>query len=188
MGFQNRTEAEQFLKALRERLQKFGLALHPDKTRLIEFGRYAASNRARRKEGKPETFNFLGFTHRCATRRKDGYFTVGRQTIAKRLASKLKLVRAELMRRRHEPVRKLGEWLGAVVRGYLNYHAVPGNKRSLEAFIKEVARAWLHALRRRSQRHRMTWERLWKLVTRWFPKPRILHPYPTVRFYAIHPK
>jgi group II intron reverse transcriptase/maturase len=188
MGFQDRTEAEQFLNALRERLHKFGLEAHPEKTRLIEFGRYAAERRSRRGEGKPETFNFLGFTHSCAKRRKDGGFTVRRQTIAKRLAAKVQAVRAELMCRLHEPVPKLGQWLSGVVRGYLNYHAVPGNKRSLAAFIKEVARAWLHALRRRGQKRRITWERLWKLVSRWFPKPRILHPYPNQRFFAMHPR
>lgn len=187
MGFQHRAEAEQCLNALRERMGKFGLALHPDKTRLIEFGRYAIARRAQRQEGKPETFNFLGFTHICAKRQKDGGFIVRRQTIAKRLAAKVKQVREKLMQRLHESIRDQGQWLCAVVRGYLNYHAVPGNKRSLAAFIKEAARSWLHALRRRSQKHRMTWARMWKLVGRWFPKPRTLHPYPNARFHAKHP-
>jgi group II intron reverse transcriptase/maturase len=188
MGFQHRDEAERFLADLRVRLEKFGLSLHPDKTRLIEFGRFAARDRQRRGEGKPETFDFLGFTQRCALTLTNRKFTVLRRTIAKRLRAAIKAVKERLYQWRHEPVDKVGPWLGAVVRGYLNYHAVPGNWDCIEAFRREVLWAWLRALRRRGQKHRMTWERLKPLVQRWIPSARILHPYPSVRFHAAHPR
>jgi len=188
MGFQHRREAERFLKDLRERFAKFGLALHPDKTRLIEFGRFAAENRRRRGESKPETFDFLGFTHICGKKHWSGGFIVKRQTMAKRLRAKLHGVKAALMRGRHTPVPQQGRWLRGVVQGYLNYHAIPGNMAALEAFRDQAVRHWHRALRRRSQRHRMPWERFSKIVDRWIPKPKILHPYPNERFYAKHPR
>jgi len=188
MGFQHRPEAERFLEALRERLQKFGLELHSDKTRLIEFGRFATSNRKQRGEGKPQTFNFLGFAHICGTTRTTGRFIVRRKTMAKRLRAKLWEVKEQLRRRRHEPVAETGAWLRSVVQGYFNYHAVPMNYGSLAAFRYQVARAWRRALSRRSQRSRFTWARFATLVARWLPPPRILHPYPSVRFAVMDPR
>src|SRR6516162_4060657 len=188
LGFQYRAEAERFLQEWRERLQKFGLELHPDKTRLIEFGRFAAANRKRRGEGKPETFNFPGFTHICGEAWKNGKFLVLRKTIRKRLLTKLKELKMELRRRRHQPVADLGKWLRSVVQGFFNYHAVPGNLESLKCFRLEVSKRWMRALRRRSQKHRMNWERLASLMDRWLPVPKLLHPYPTLRFDAKHPR
>jgi len=188
VGFQHRYQAERFLRELRERFGKFGLALHPDKTRLIEFGRFAARDRQQRGQGKPETFDFLGFTHCCGRKRQSGGFHVKRRTVSKRLRAKLQAVRAALLRRRHEPLLQQVGWLQAVVRGYYNYHAIPGNMPALEAFRREALRCWLRALRRRSQRHRLTWERFGPLADRCIPKPTILHPHPNDRFYAKHPK
>jgi RNA-directed DNA polymerase len=188
MGFQHRAEAERFLEALRERLRKFGLELHSDKTRLIEFGRFAARDRQQRGEGKPETFNFLGFTHLCGTARRTGQFIVRRKTMAKRMRAKLREVREQLRRRVHEPIARTGAWLRSVVQGYFNYHAVPMNYRSLAAFRYQVVRAWRRALSRRSQRARIGWARLATLVARWLPLPRIVHPYPSVRFAVTHPR
>jgi group II intron reverse transcriptase/maturase len=188
LGFQHRHEAERFLRELGERMAKFELSLHPEKTRLIEFGRFAAENRLKRGQGKPESFDFLGFTHICAKKRQTRRFHVKRRTASKRLRAKLRAVRDTLMRRRHEPVAELGHWLARVVQGYLNYHAIPGNMRSLATFRRECARHLLHALRRRSQRHRMTWERFNCIVDPWLPRPKILHPHPNVRFYANHPR
>jgi len=187
MGFQHRNEAERFLKELQGRLAKFGLALHPDKTRLIEFGRFAAENRKKRGEGKPETFNFLGFTHVCGKTHRNGVFVVARRTMAKRLRVKLRDVKVALMRRRHTPVAKLASWLSAVVRGYLNYHAVPGNYDAVAAFRTQVIRHWYKALKRRSQRTRLTWEKFGALANAWLPAAHIIHPQPNVRFYAKHP-
>jgi group II intron reverse transcriptase/maturase len=184
IGFQNRSEAEEFLKDLQERLKQFGLSLHPDKTRLIEFGRLAANNRKGRGAGKPETFNFLGFTHICGQTRTKGKFTVLRQTIAKRMAAKLKLIRDKLWERRHEPVQKLGEWLGGVVRGWLNYHAVPGNTFRIKLFRDAVVRNCFRALKRRGQKSKLTWEQFGALVLNWIPHARIQHPYPSARFHA----
>ena len=163
---------------------QFGLELHPDKTRLIEFGRFAAEDRKRRGQGKPETFNFLGFTHICAKNRKTGGFSVDRKTIRKRLSAKLKAVREELRRRWHEPVAEVGKWLRSVVQGYFNYHAVPGNIDSLQSFRAQVVWHWSHALQRRSQKSRMPWERFGPLVARWIPSAVILHPRPAMRFNA----
>lgn len=188
LGFEHRKEAEAFLEQLRERMRKFGLELHPEKTRLIEFGRFAEDNRKRRGEGKPETFDFLGFTHICGKTRKGGWFKIRRQTIKKRLRSKLQAVRQELRRRWHERIAETGDWLRSVVQGYFNYHAVPGNFRALQTFRREVARAWLEALRRRSQRHRLPWERFRSIIDRHLPLPRIVHPEPGVRFDAMHPR
>ena len=188
LGFENRTEAEAFLEQLRERMRKFGLELHPEKTRMIEFGRFAEDNRKRRGEGKPETFDFLGFTHICGKTWKGGWFTVKRRTVKKRLRDKLQEIRQELRKRWHERVADTGSWLRSVVQGYFNYHAVPGNFAALQTFRREVARAWLAALRRRSQRHRLPWERFGSIVDRYLPPPRIQHPEPGVRFDAMHPR
>jgi group II intron reverse transcriptase/maturase len=187
MGFQHRTEAERFLREFRERLAKFGLELHPDKTRLIEFGRYAARDRKQRGEGKPETFTFLGFTHFCGQRHKKGTFTVWRITAKKRMVVKLKAIKAELQRRRHDRTTAVGAWLRKVVLGYYQYHAVPGNLDQLRIFKGRVNRLWRNVLVRRSQRAQMRWERITPVLARWIPPPRILHPYPDARFYAAHP-
>jgi RNA-directed DNA polymerase len=188
VGFQHRHEAERFLRELRERFGKFGLALHPGKTRLIEFGRFATRDRQRRGQGKPETFDFLGFTHRCGRKRQSGGFHVRRRTVSKRLRAKLRGVKESLLKRRHDPLRQQITWLHGVVRGYFNYHAIPGNMPALETFRREAIRFWLHALRRRGQRHRLSWERFGPLADRCIPKPKILHPHPNDRFYAKHPK
>ncbi len=188
MGFQYRNDAEAFQYALGQRMQKFGLELNTEKTRLIEFGRFAMDNRAKRGDGKPETFEFLGFTHICARRRKDGGFLVRRKTIAKRLRAKVRKVTRELMRRQHEPMSEQGKRVRSVVCGYFNYHAVPGNYHALNRFRKQVARAWLRALRRRSQKGRgLTWARMQKLLEKWLPQPRILHPYPNQRLRVTNP-
>jgi group II intron reverse transcriptase/maturase len=183
VGFQHRADATRFQRELRERLRKFSLELHPEKTRLIEFGRYAADRRRERGLGKPETFDFLGLTHICA-RTRAGKFQLRRQTMRKRQRAKLHEVKGELMRRRHLPIPDQGRWLGNVVRGYFAYHAVPTNIRALQAFRTQVERHWLRALRRRGQRDRTTWERMRLLSERWIPKPRILHPWPNERFDA----
>jgi group II intron reverse transcriptase/maturase len=184
MGFEQRADAERFLQEWRDRLRKFGLELHPDKTRLIEFGRHAAANRKQRGEDKPEVFDFLGFTHFCGRTRKTGRYIVKRKTIQKRLRTKLKELKEELRRRWHEPVAEVGKWLRSVVQGYFNYHAVPGNMDSLNSFRAQVIWRWYRALRRRGQRHPITWERFWRLVDRWIPSAKILHPHPNVRFDA----
>src|SRR5256712_8774305 len=184
LGFQYRADAERFLQEWRERLQKFGLELHPDKTRLIEFGRFAAHDRKRRGEGKPETFNFLGFTHICGRTWKSGKFFVLRKTQRERLLAKLKQVKAALRVRLHQPLAEVGRWLRSVVQGYFNYHAVPGNLASLRNFRFEVRKRWLRALRRRSQRSGMTWELLERFAAQWLPLPKILHSYPHLRFDA----
>ncbi len=188
LGFQYREDAERFLKQLQERMGKFGLELHPEKTRLIEFGRYATERRAKRGEGKPETFNFLGFTHICGTSQPKGYFTVRRKTIGKRMAAKLKDIREKLRQRMHEDPGGTLKWLQMVVRGYFQYHAVPGNEERLKAFLHEVRRTWLRMLRRRSQRTRWTWERFMERLGNLLPAVEIQHPYPTARFDAKHPR
>jgi RNA-directed DNA polymerase len=187
VGFENRMEAEQFLEAFRERLAKFGLELHPEKTRLIEFGRFAAQDRERRGEGKPETFTFLGFTHFCGKRRSNGAFTVWRKTAKKRMVAKLHAIKAELRRRMHEPVAEVGAWLRQVVTGYYQYHAIPGNIDQLSVFGQRLRRLWRLILRRRSQR-RTAWDRMTSIFARWIPAPRVLHPYPVVRFLVTHPR
>jgi group II intron reverse transcriptase/maturase len=188
LGFEHRKDAEELLEQLRERMRKFGLELHSEKTRLIEFGRFAEDNRKRRGEGKPETFDFLGFTHIGGRTWKGNWFTVRRQTVKKRLRSKLQAVRQELRKRWHERIADTGEWLRSVLQGYFNYHAVPGNFAALQTFRREVVRAWLEALRRRSQRHRLPWERFRSIIDRYLPLPRILHPEPGVRFDAKYPR
>jgi group II intron reverse transcriptase/maturase len=185
LGFQHRSDAERFWKELAERLRKFRLELHPDKTRLLEFGPFAAENRKRRGEGKPETFNFLGFTHICGKKRSNGRFTVLRQTIRQRLQAKLGEVKAELRRRMHSPIPEQGKWLSAVVGGHNRYYGVPMNGPALFLFRSQVGRLWQRALSRRSQNGRMPWDRLWRLVDRWLPPPRICHPYPLRRLGVI---
>ena len=183
MGFQYRSDAQRFQAELRNRLEQFGLALHAGKTQFIEFGRFASANRKERGEGKPETFDFLGFTHICTKTWKGGRFTVRRKTIAKRLRTKIKEVKQLLMRRRHIPVPEQGRWLRSVVQGYFNYHGVPGNREALNTFRTQINRAWLRALRSRSQKGRsLTWERMTKLIATWIPTAKIVHPYPDQRF------
>ncbi len=181
LGFQHREDAERFVAALRERFAQFGLTLHPDKTRLLEFGRFAAENRQRRGEGKPATFNFLGFTHLCGKTR-DGRFTVVRQTMRQRLQAKLKAVATELRRRLHEPIPDVGAYLRAVVRGHYQYYGVPWNTYAIRAFRHAIGRLWRQALARRSQTARVTWTRMGRLIARWLPPARVCHPYPWVRF------
>src|SRR5437588_7886909 len=184
-GFQYQRDADRFLENLRERLAKFGLELHPDKTRRIEFGRFAEENRKRRGEGKPETFDFLGFKH-ISGKNSLGRFTVRRTTIRKRMRSKLRELKQELHRRMHDPVPQTGGWLKSVVQGYFNYYAVPGNLESLAVFRNRLLGLWWRTLRRRSQQHRLPWTRMLTLGRRWLPQPHVLHPYPAVRFAATH--
>jgi group II intron reverse transcriptase/maturase len=183
MGFEYQEDAQRFLVELRERFARFGLELHPDKTRLIEFGRFAAKNRQARGLGKPETFDFLGFTHICA-RMRDGRFWVRRITISKRMRAKLREVKDQLKRRRHQPVPEQGRWLASVVRGYRAYYAVPGNRAAVATFRTQVTKLWHRALERRSQRTRINWARMNRLATRWLPPARVVHPFPDVRFRA----
>jgi RNA-directed DNA polymerase len=187
LGFENRADAERFLAEFRERLAKFGLELHADKTRLIEFGRYAARNRQRRGEGKPETFTFLGFTHFCG-QLTTGPFIVWRITAKKRMVAKLKAIKAELQLRKHHRTIEVGAWLRKVVLGYYQYHAVPGNTSQLPIFMCRVHWLWRGVLIRRSQRAKVKWDRLNRMLYRWIPMPRVLHPYPDSRFAATHPR
>jgi RNA-directed DNA polymerase len=188
LGFQHRQEAERFLSDLQDRFKKFSLELHPDKTRLIEFGRFAATNRQRRGDGKPETFDFLGFTHFCGVRRQARSFQLKRKTTVKRMRTRLKVLRDVLYRGRHRPFHKQAEWLSRVVRGYFQYFAIPGNIEALDSFRTQVLRYWLMALRRRGQKHRLNWEVFGPRANRLIPRPRILHPYPEARFRVKHPK
>jgi group II intron reverse transcriptase/maturase len=183
VGFQCRQEAERFYSDLVERFKGFGLELHSGKTRIIEFGRFAADNRRRRGEGKPETFDFLGFTHICGKTRK-GKFTVFRHTISKRILAKLRFLKEELRRRLHWPIPVVGRWLRTVLLGHFRYFGLPGNGRKLESFRYHVICLWLKTLRRRSQRHRMTWNRMNRLVARWLPLPRVYHAYPDLSLYV----
>ncbi len=180
-GFEHEDDARQFLADLRERFAKFALELHPDKTRLIEFGRNAARTRAVRGLGKPETFDFLGFTHFCGKTKK-GRFWLRRITISKRMRAKLSEVNISLKARRHQPIPVQGQWLGSVVRGHLAYYAVPGNTDAVAAFRTQVTRQWFKALRRRSQRTRLNWTRMRRLESRWLPPARVMHPFPDARF------
>jgi RNA-directed DNA polymerase len=186
-GFEHEDDAQRFLAELRERLSQFALSLHPEKTRLIEFGRFAAESRARRGLGKPETFDFLGFKHICG-RSRSGYFQLQRKSRRDRMRVKLKALKMELRRRRHDPIQVQGRWLAQVVRGYFAYHAVPTNYPSLSAFLHHVRWLWLHALRRRSQRARMTCARFNTFAADFLPRPRILHPWPDARFCVTHPR
>ena len=186
LGFQYQTDADRFLENLRERLGKFGLELHPEKTRRIEFGRFAEENRKRRGEGKPKTFDFLGFKH-ISGKNRLGRYTVRRTTIRKRMRAKLRQIKQELRSLMHDPVPQTGEWLKSVVQGYFNYYAVPGNIGSLSIFRDRLLGLWWRTLCRRSQQ-RLPWTRMLKLGNRWLPRPRVLHPYPAVRFAADHPR
>ena len=186
-GFEHEEDAQRFLAELRARMEEFGLALHPDKTRLIEFGSNAAQDRSLRGLGKPETFDFLGFTHYCSRSRR-GFFQLKRKTRRDRLRAKLKSLKVELRRRMHEPIPEQGRWLAQVVRGYFAYHAVPTNFRRLGAFRYHVGGLWLRTLRARSQKDRMTWAHLQQLMSDFLPSPRILHPWPETRFLVKHPR
>jgi RNA-directed DNA polymerase len=187
IGFQHEHEARRFLDELRERLGKFALSLHPEKTRLIEFGRFAAERRQRRGLGKPETFNFLGFTFACGKTRS-GKFQIKRKTRADRMRAKLQEIKGKLRRCMHEPIPEQGKWLKQVVRGYFNYFAVPTNGRALDIFRHHVTNLWRRTLRRRSQKDRITWERMTQLADAWLPKPTIVHPWPSDRFAVRHPR
>jgi group II intron reverse transcriptase/maturase len=186
-GFELESDARAFWDELRARLQRFGLQLHEEKTRLVEFGRQAAQSRARRGLGKPETFKFLGFEFICG-RSRSGAFQLQRKSRADRMRKKLKEVKAELRARRHDPVAEQGRWLGAVVRGYDAYHAVPTNIRAVSTFRHHVIQLWRRSLRRRSQNGKVRWPRMDRLAARWLPPPRILHPWPERRFAVTHPR
>jgi RNA-directed DNA polymerase len=183
VGFEHQDDAERFWADLRARLAEFCLELNAEKTRLIEFGRFAARNRKARGLGKPETFSFLGFTHICARTRNDR-FKLKRVTDSKRMRAKLREVKTELKRRRHLPIPEQGRWLASVLRGHCNYYAVPDNIKAINAFRHQISRHWHKALRRRSQLDRLTWARMRRLIERWLPNARILHPWPDARFDA----
>ena len=185
VGFEHQSEAEQFHQEVAERFAKFKLKLHPEKTRVIEFGRFAVNNRKRRGQGKPETFNFLGFTHICGKTRSKGMFTVYRRTMSKRKRAKLKVIKTELHQRMHHKVPEVGRWLRSVVAGHNRYYGVPSNLGALSVFRFHVGRAWYRTLRRRSQKTRLTWERMRRLIDHWLPRPMLHHPYPLRRFGVI---
>jgi RNA-directed DNA polymerase len=184
VGFEHEHEAKAFLQDLHERMRAFELALHPDKTRLIRFGRHAAKQRERRGEGKPETFDFLGFTHFCTRSYKWGSFVIGRKTIKKRMRAKLKVIKTELRKRMHDSVAQTGAWVKQMLQGHLNYYAVSGNHPSMWWFCNQVRGLWLRTLRRRSQKADLSWERFISLVDRFFPPIKTLHPLPCHRFDA----
>jgi len=187
VGFEHEADARRFLDEMRERLGEFALSLHPEKTRLIEFGRFAAERRQRRGLDKPETFNFLGFTFICGKTRA-GKFQIKRKTRRDRMRAKLKMIQEGLWRRMHQSIPSQGSWLRRVVKGYFNYHAVPTNARALDVFRHHVTDLWRRTLRRRSQTARMTWARMTKLANDFLPKPIILHPWPSERFAVRHPR
>jgi RNA-directed DNA polymerase len=187
VGFQHEADARRFLDMMRERLQEFALQLHPDKTRLIEFGRFAAERRKKKGLGKPETFNFLGFTHICGRNRR-GWFQIRRKSRRDRSIAKLKEVKNELQRRMHQSIPEQGKWLKQVFTGYYAYHAVPTNIGSLSAFRYYVMKLWFRTLRRRSQKHTLTSQRMGRIVRDLLPKPQILHPWPNIRFAVKHPR
>jgi RNA-directed DNA polymerase len=188
VGFEHRRDAEQFLADLQERLARFGLRLHPEKTRLIEFGKGAIAARRARGLGKPETFDFLGLTHFCGTRRDGTGFVLGRKPVRKRMRARLRVIREILRRRMHDEVAATGRWLGRVVRGWFAYFAVPGSMRWLAAFRHWVVQSWLAVLRRRSQKHRTGWGRIAGIADQFLPRARILHPWPEARFAVTHPR
>jgi RNA-directed DNA polymerase len=187
VGFQHESDALRFLDEMRERLGKFALSLHPEKTRLIEFGRFAAERRKRRGLGKPETFNFLGFTFICGKTRS-GKFQIKRKTRSDRMRAKLKMIKEAMWQRMHQSIPAQGKWLWYVVQGYFNYHAVPTNGQALSVFRHHVTDLWRRTLRRRSQKDRITWARMTQLTDDWLPKPIILHPWPSARFAVTHPR
>lgn len=184
VGFQRRADAERFLGELRERFRRFNLELHPDKTRLLEFGRFAVERRSKRGQGKPETFDFLGFTHACSQTR-NGKFAVRRKTMRKRMRAKLQQIKKELKRRMHEPIRKVGAWLRSVLEGHYNYYAVPRNEAAMKSFRYQIIRLWKQVLSRRSQKGRVSWKQMEGYAEKWLPIPRIKHPYPTKRLRVI---
>lgn len=187
VGFEHEACAKRFLAELRERMEKFALALHPAKTRLIEFGRHAVNDRKGRGLGKPETFCFLGFVHICGRSRR-GDFQLKRKSRRDRMRAKLREIKEALRKRMHDPIPEQGRWLAQIVRGYFNYHAVPTNFKSLSAFRYHVTNLWRRQLRRRSQKDRTTWNRIAQLAAEFLPSPRILHPWPNVRFAVTHPR
>jgi RNA-directed DNA polymerase len=187
VGFQHESDARRFLDEMRKRLEEFALSLHPEKTRLIEFGRFAAASRRRRGLGKPETFNFLGFTFICSKSRR-GKFLIKRKSRRDRMRAKFKEIGQALRRHMHQPIPVQGKWLGRVIRGYFNYHAVPTNIDALVAFRVEIIRRWRQTLSRRSQKGAITWERMRSLADTWLPKPAVLHPWPEQRFAVIYPR
>jgi group II intron reverse transcriptase/maturase len=187
VGFEHEADARRFWDAMRARLEEFALTLHPDKTRLIEFGRFAAARRARHGLGKPEAFHFLGFTHICAKTRR-GSFLLKRKSRRDRMRATVRAVKEALRRRMHQPIPVQGRWLKQVVTGYFAYHGVPTNRRALQAFRYHVTDLWRRALRRRSQKDGLTWLRITKLAEDWLPKPSILHPWPEQRFAVRHPR
>jgi len=187
IGFEHETDAQRFWDAMRDRLQEFSLSLHPEKTRLIEFGRHAAIKRKQRGLGKPETFNFLGMTFICGKSR-GGQFLLKRRTRRDRMQAKIKEVAGELRRRMHQSIPEQGNWLKQVITGFFNYHAVPTNWAALGAFRAEITKRWRRSLSRRSQKGNLTWARMLKLADDWLPKPRILHPWPNQRFAVKHPR
>ena len=187
VGFRHEADARRFWDAMRDRLREFSLSLHPEKTRLIEFGRYAAERRAKRGLGKPESFTFLGFTFICGKTRQ-GKFLLCRNTRRDRMMAKLLEVKEELRRRMHQTIPQQGAWLRQIMTGFFNYHAVPTNSAALSAFRYHTTVLWLRALRRRSQRDRMTWARMAKIAADWLPEPRILHPWPSKRFAVKNPR
>jgi group II intron reverse transcriptase/maturase len=187
IGFQYEVDARRFLDEMRERLKKFALTLHPEKTRLIEFGRFAAERRKHRGLGKPETFTFLGFTFICG-KTQTGKFQIKRKTRGDRMRAKLKMIKEEMCRRMHHSIPDQGKWLHRVVQGYFNYYAVPTNAKAMAAFRHHVTDLWRRTLRRRSQKDKMTWARMTKLADDWLPKPTILHPWPSDRFAVTHPR
>jgi group II intron reverse transcriptase/maturase len=185
VGFQREADAKRFWTELTERFRKYRLELHPEKTRLLEFGPYAAAHRKQRGEGKPETFDFLGFTHICAKKRSNGYFTVVRQTVRKRLQAKLNAVKAELQLRMHASIPDIGKWLRAVVGGHIRYYGVPMNAAALNLFRYRVGQLWHRTLLRRSQRSHLRRERMQRLIDRWLPPARVYHPFPLRRMGVI---
>src|SRR4030088_1860624 len=187
VGFQREADARRFWDDMRKRFEEFSLSFNPDKTRLIEFGRFAADRRAQRGLGKPETFNFLGFTFICE-RNSRGQFLVKRITRRDRMRATLREIKDELRRRMHQPIPEQGTWLKQVVRGFFAYHAVPTNGAAMRAFYYYVGRIWLRTVRRRSQKDRFSWQRMHRLAADWLPQPRILHPYPDKRFAVMHPR
>jgi RNA-directed DNA polymerase len=186
-GFEREADARAFLADLKVRMETYGLSLHPEKTRLIEFGRFAAENRASRGMRKPETFTFLGFIHICGRTRR-GKFAITRKSRSDRMRNKLHEIKEQLRHRINESIPEQGKWLGQIVRGYFAYHAVPGNFRALKTFRWNIGIEWLRLLRRRSQRGECSWEKLTRLAEQWLPMPRILHPWPNIRFAVNHPR
>ena len=186
VGFQYRQDAERFQSDLKERLAQFALSLHPEKTRLIEFGKFAAERRKRRGDGKPETFDFLGFRHYCTTKKDGTGFQLGRKTQPERMRAKIREIKETLRKHRHASIDEQGGWLGSVMKGYFAYFAVPTNTPALNAYRWHITVRWLRSLRRRSQRHRLTWERMFRIVERFLPTVRVLHPWPEERFRVAH--